>query len=510
MSSTRDAHDEARELRVFGYEQQLSRSMGLFSSLSISISCMCITAGIFTVYAYALSTAGPAFVWTWPVVAAGQILVALVLAELAGRLPLSGYAFQWTSRLVNSHYGWFVGWAGLMAFIPGFTGLNLGLAPILSERLGLSQGKTSILVVVLVLAASQLAINLAGVKIAARFNNAAAFTAELAASIVLTLILLVVGFLTDRVNSVGFLTSSQGVPSGGFLTAFLLSGLLGIWVLTGFEGAADLAEETKLARKRVPRSVIWSLAISIVIGFFMIVALTMNISDLGATLAAPVPITHVLEDALGRGGALVFEWVAMVALFAGGLANMAAASRLMFSLSRDRMLPGSARLARVSPRTQSPSGSLITVAAISAVLVTVGTYMANEVMALIVGMASVGYYAVYALTIAAVLWAARNRRLSAETTFDLGRAAVPIRWAALVWSVFVVGVLVVPESNRKTAAMAAAFFAIAALWYFGKLRGDLDRGVAGVPASPAGAAAAPSAPAPSGQDVVTAPVVEEA
>ena len=55
-------------------------------------------------------------------VAAGQILVALVLAERAGRLPLSGYAFQWTSRLASSHYGWFVGWAGLMAFIPGFTG----------------------------------------------------------------------------------------------------------------------------------------------------------------------------------------------------------------------------------------------------------------------------------------------------------------------------------------------------------------------------------------------------
>ncbi len=132
MSSQVDGHDEERELRSFGYEQQLSRSMGVFSSLSISISCMCITAGIFTVYAYALSTAGPAFVWTWPVVAAGQILVALVLAELAGRLPLSGYAFQWTSRLASSHYGWFVGWAGLMAFVPGFTGLNLGLAPILS------------------------------------------------------------------------------------------------------------------------------------------------------------------------------------------------------------------------------------------------------------------------------------------------------------------------------------------------------------------------------------------
>jgi amino acid transporter len=178
-----------------------------------------------------------------------------------------------------------------MAFIPGFTGLNLGLAPILSERLGLSLSETSILVVVVVLTLSQLLINLAGVRIASRINNVAAFTAELAASVVLTLILLVVGFIINRENSLSFLTSSEGVPTGGFLSAFLLSGLLGIWVLTGFEGAADLAEETKMARHRVPRSVVVSLLISIVIGFLMIVGLTINISDLGATLAAPVPIT---------------------------------------------------------------------------------------------------------------------------------------------------------------------------------------------------------------------------
>ena len=358
----------------------------------------------------------------------------------------------------------------------------------------MSLSKTSILVVVVLLTLSQFLINLAGVRIASRINNVAAFTAELAASIVLTLILLVVGLFINRENSLGFLTSSEGVPTGGFLSAFLLSGLLGIWVLTGFEGAADLAEETKMARRRVPRSVVVSLLISIVIGFLMIVGLTINISDLGATLAAPVPITHLLEDALGSTGALVFEWVAMIALFAGGLANMAAASRLMFSLSRDRMLPGSRQLAQVSPTTHTPTGSLVTVTAISVLLVTVGTYIATEAMTLIVGMASVGYYAVYALTIAAVIWAARNGRLAGQTTFDLGRAAVPVRWAALVWSIFVVGVLTVPDVNHKTALMAGGFFLLAAVWYAARLRGAIERGEAGVPVQRAAATAEPVAP----------------
>ena len=262
LSQTAEAGTPASdedELRAFGYEPQLERSMGAWSSFSISISCMCVTAGVFTTYAYSLGMVGPVFVWTWLIVSIGQLLVALVLAELAGRMPISGYAYQWTSRLINSHYGWFVGWAGLMAFIPGFTGLNFGLAPILLNRLGIEITPTSTLIVVLIVLASQLAINLAGVRIASRINNAVAFAVEIGLSIILTAILLIVGFITNPVQSFSFLTTSSVAEGNGFTTALLLSGLLAMWVLTGFEGAADLAEETKLATRHVPKAVIRSL-----------------------------------------------------------------------------------------------------------------------------------------------------------------------------------------------------------------------------------------------------------
>ncbi len=287
------------ELRAFGYEPQLERSMGAWSSFSISISCMCVTAGVFTTYAYSLGMVGPAFVWTWLIVSIGQILVALVLAELAGRMPISGYAYQWTSRLINSHYGWFVGWAGLMAFIPGFTGLNFGLAPVLLNRLGMEITPTSTLVVVIVVLASQLAINLAGVRIASRINNAVAFAVEIGLSIILIAILLVVGFITNPVQSFSFLTTSSVAEGNGFTTAILLSGLLAMWVLTGFEGAADLAEETKMATRHVPKAVIRSLLFAIIVGFLMIVGLTINIDNLADTVGADVPVSHILETALG-------------------------------------------------------------------------------------------------------------------------------------------------------------------------------------------------------------------
>ena len=471
---------DEEQLRSFGYEQQLNRSMGLMSSLSISISCMCITAGIFTTFAYSLGLVGPAFIWTWLLVSIGQMLVALVLAELAGRMPISGYAFQWTSRLVSSHYGWFVGWAGLMAFTPGFTGLNLGLAPILMQRLGIEISSTSTLVVVVAITVSQLAINLAGVRIASRINNVAAFTAELGLSIVLTLILLLVGFVTHPVQSLSFLTTTSASPQD-FPVAILLSALLAMWVLTGFEGAADLAEETKLAARSVPRAVVTSLGVSIVIGFFMLIALTINIPDLAATMGAPVPIVFILESALGKTGALIFVIVAMVALYAGGLANMAAASRLLFSLSRDKMLPGSKYLSSISTSSHSPSGALVVITVLSVTLVAVGTYMSAFPMALIVGMAAVGYYAVYGLTVAAVIYAAMKDRLPVKTSFSLGKWAGPIRWVALIWSFLVVAELVIPEANQQTALMAGVFFVFAALWYAVSLRSRINRGEAGVP-----------------------------
>ena len=483
MSLTRASqaeHDDDRDLRSFGYEPQLNRSMGLLSSLSISISCMCITAGIFTVFAYSLGTVGPAFIWTWPIVAIGQIIVALVLADLAGRIPLSGYAFQWTSRLMNSHYGWFTGWAGLMAFTPGFTGLNLGLSPILLSRLGIEVTVTTVMVATIALTVSQLLINLAGVRIASRINNIAAFTAELGLSIVLTLILLIVGFITNPVQSFSFLTTSTA-GDGGFLVAFALSGLLGIWVLTGFEGAADLAEETNGARRNVPKAVVTSLVVSVVIGFFMIIALTINIRDLGATTSATVPIVNVLEGALGSTGALIFEVVAMVALFAGGLANMAASSRLIFSLSRDRMLPFSGVLATVSRSTGSPSGALFLASGFAIILVVIGSTIAAQALALIVGMASVGYYAVYALTILAAILAARRGLLKAKSSFDLGPRAQLIRGVALVWSILVIAILTIPTANQQTALVAGGFFVIAAVWYALVLRGRIQRGEAGVP-----------------------------
>ena len=52
-------------------------------------------------------------IWLFPVIGVGQLLVALVYAQFAARLPLSGGSYAWASRLANPRIGWAFGW---MAF----------------------------------------------------------------------------------------------------------------------------------------------------------------------------------------------------------------------------------------------------------------------------------------------------------------------------------------------------------------------------------------------------------
>lgn len=52
---------------------------------------------------------GGLFIWGLPIVVAGQVLVALIFAELAVIYPMAGALYQWARRLIGPRYGWLVG-----------------------------------------------------------------------------------------------------------------------------------------------------------------------------------------------------------------------------------------------------------------------------------------------------------------------------------------------------------------------------------------------------------------
>src|SRR5918999_4486863 len=109
-----DVGGDSAELSRFGYEQAMERSTGRFASFAVAFAFVSIATGIFTTYGAVLNSSGPAGIWTWPLATIGQLAVAAVLGTLASRIPVTGYAYQWMSRLANPGLGWVMGWISFM------------------------------------------------------------------------------------------------------------------------------------------------------------------------------------------------------------------------------------------------------------------------------------------------------------------------------------------------------------------------------------------------------------
>jgi amino acid transporter len=97
-----------------GREPELKRTLGSFQVFAVSFAFISVAVGIFGTYDQVLRTGGPLGIWLWPIVAFGQGLVALVIAQFAARIALTGSSYQWASRLANPKIGWGVRLADLL------------------------------------------------------------------------------------------------------------------------------------------------------------------------------------------------------------------------------------------------------------------------------------------------------------------------------------------------------------------------------------------------------------
>src|ERR1700719_3524241 len=187
-----------------GYKPELRRSLRFFSMFAIAFSIISITTGIFLNYGFGLSYWGPASIWTWPIVGLGNMAIALVVAELGTRIPLAGYAYQWSARLVNPTYGWFVGFAGLLYMAVGGGAIMLEVAaPLLLSEFNVNNPSPHlVLTVAIILMLLPVVINLISIQVAARVNNIAVFT-EIIGTVVFGVLLLVLWALKTKSTPYG-------------------------------------------------------------------------------------------------------------------------------------------------------------------------------------------------------------------------------------------------------------------------------------------------------------------
>jgi amino acid transporter len=425
---------------AFGYTETLERNTGRFASFAVAFAFVSIATGIFTTYGSVLNSSGPLGIWTWPVVIVGQLAVALLLGSLAARIPVTGYAYQWVSRLANPILGWITGWISFTFLAIVVVAVDYTVASTVVPSLFDFTGTpaTAFLITAGVLVVQALLVGLS-TKWTERVNNFAV-TAELVGMVALVVLLFIVGVIAHKL-SVSNLFSRGDVPAEGYWSfgsataagPWMLGFLLGAFTIVGFESAANLAEETKRPEVVVPRAMWQAVLASGVLGFLFLLVVTAAVDDPTALAQSGTPIADVIRHILGSFVGTALLILVAIAIFACGLVILMSGVRLVWAMSRDQRFPGWQVLHRVSPRFRTPLNATVVMTLIAAVILGLFSTSTDALFKLF-SAATLLPAIIYAITVA--LYITTRRRLPAGTGFSLGRWEIPVMVIAVVWLVF--------------------------------------------------------------------------
>jgi len=350
---------DSADLAQFGYKQELKRQLGL---------------GSFTLFALGLTTIGGVFIWTWPVVALGQFIVALNFAEVTSHYPIAGSVFQWTKYLSGRTYSWFNGWiylfAGILTVTAVVATIPLALIPALNGLGWHSLNGGSLhtqLAVALITLVVITVLNIYGVRLVAIINNTGVVF-EILGMFVFALVLLAF----HNHQGLHVVTNSGGVPVTG--STFLAAMFMSLFVIYGFDTASTLAEETRDPRRAAPKAVLYAVVGAFIIGgvFLLgtLVAIPAHLGVKGAMAAnggLGLGPAQIIEANFSSAFATIYLLVVSAAIFVCCLSIMAATIRLCFGMSRDNTLPISKVLSKVSPKLHTPVWTCIVIAVIAAI-----------------------------------------------------------------------------------------------------------------------------------------------
>jgi amino acid transporter len=461
-----DTGIDSAEVASFGYKPTLMRSMGPFSSFGVAFSAVSITGTVALTLPYILLTAGTDGLWTLFGSFFGGMALALVFSDLVGRMPLAGYGYQWTTRLVNVSFGWFVATGGIVAFFLGTSLGFYGFAPFFLTEFGLSVNKTSQILAAVVLLVIVVVINLVGIKLTAHVNNIAVIT-EIVGGVVLSIAVLINAIIYHP-HAFSWLVQKPIGDHGSLVIPVLLGFYYGAFMFVAWEAAADLAEETHDAPRNAARGMLWTIAIVAVGGIIMSFAYTYASPSISGMLHAPAALIYVINYQWGATAGKVIDIVFLISFLSVLMITTAAASRLFFSLARDNMLPGSNFLKRTSKKNGAPIGAILVVAVLMLLFTVLPPILLNSnIIGYFLSASGFGYHEVYILVLVAYLYKSYTGSLPKPLpgAIIMGKWGRLIAWAALAYELFVLGVISLPADSRDGAVTALGIVAFAAIWY---------------------------------------------
>jgi amino acid transporter len=519
LNREQQIQQDVKDLHRLGYAQQLFREMGGFSNFAISFSIISILTGAILLYGYGLKFAGPMINTVgWPLISLLTLCVAASMAELASAYPTAGGLYFWAYRLGGRGWAWLTAWLNMIGQITITAGINVAAAIYIigaitrifnvpaDAAVPIFGSTTSwyfqIFVMVLIMI-PQVLINIQGIRLTARLNDFSVYWHIIGVAVIVALLV----FLGQHHNSLSFMFSRQGsvnpldassvdfgkgttepalvfgnfkfpsplfalVPgltelyrAAPFLLVFLLATLQAQWTYTGYDASAHVAEETVMARLNSAWGVFLSVAVSAVVGYIVLLALTWSIPEgkVAETAADAYPVLYIVYNNLSTFFANVIAVIIGVAMWLCGLASITSMGRMWYAFARDDGMPGSGLIKQVSPKYRTPVWSIVITSVLS---VLICIYAAAFFV--VTSISTITLYLAYMFPIY-LNWRNKRRRQGEFTTretapWSMGKWGPLVNVIAIVWVLIISVIFSLPPNELVLWTMVGLAIVLGLYW----------------------------------------------
>lgn len=411
-------HDFGSRSPLHGLDR---RSVGFLDVLAQSVSAVAPSAAATTVVLLVAGVSPQATVFAVLIAGVLSLLVARTVSQFARRLGAAGSVYTYTARGLGARGALAAGAAILVGYGAIAMFALLGGAYYTTLLIGYvwpeSHGVAAQLAVLAAEALLLVLVLVRGIRLSARV----ALVVE-AVSVVL-----IVALLVTLLVRMGPVDPAALLPHDVSPAALAAGAVIALTAFVGFESAATLGVEARAPLRTVPKAIAWTVVVSVVLYLLAAITQVAGFDAIGLDLAAsPSPIND-LTRAYGVAGWGVVADVGIAASFlACAIGSATALSRVLFTMSRDGVLPR--RIGATHRRWGTPVGALALALPV-VLLVPMALLLAGvdvrAAMHLTIAVGGAGYITAYVLVCVAA--PAFLRRIG-----ELTATAAVMAWASAV------------------------------------------------------------------------------
>ncbi|WP_181765814.1 amino acid permease [Streptomyces albidus (ex Kaewkla and Franco 2022)] len=322
-----------------GSGEQLTRVLSLWQLTAIGVGGI-IGAGIFTLAGtVANGTAGPAVLVSFLIAGIASAAAALSYAEFAGLIPKAGSAYTYGYAVLGEIGGWFIGWDLLLEYTAIVAVVAIGISGYFSFLVqeagadipawmlgapGTGEGHHVDLFAALLCLLIAFLLN-RGMKSAARFE-----TVVVVLKVLVVLLVVAVGFF--HIKTANYEPFFPFGVSGAFTGAATV-----FFAVFGYDAMSTAAEESKDSQRHMPKAIIYSLAISMVLYVLACLVLT-GMQDF-RQVDKESGFSTAFKSVGLSGVADIVAVGAIIGILTVMFTFMLGVTRVWFSMSRDGLLP---------------------------------------------------------------------------------------------------------------------------------------------------------------------------